>query len=190
VCSVPCAGQLDNGDAAWLAQGEQLWRALLVDASGHGAAAHRLCQRIADSEVFRATGELANIMQHLHDVLAGTAGAAAMIADVHWQGTQARLRYVGVGNIRLWVDGREGLSDEGQPGLLGSRFPAHLTVRERLLYEGDRLALVSDGVRSSARQQLSSPASGVQDLAAQLVHGHARRHDDATCVLLCLRRPS
>ena len=37
VCTVPCAGQVDNGDAAWLSQTGQVWRALLVDASGHGA---------------------------------------------------------------------------------------------------------------------------------------------------------
>ena len=71
VCTVPCAGQVDNGDAAWLSQTEQVWRALLVDASGHGASAHQLCQRIEHHQVFNTGGDLAALLTNLepNDVL-------------------------------------------------------------------------------------------------------------------------
>jgi hypothetical protein len=189
VASVPCAGHRESGDAAWIAQREDRWRALLVDASGHGESAHRLCQQVADRGVFRADGEITDILARLHDALAGTVGAAALVVDADWLGDRARLRYVGVGNVQLWIDGPAGGSDEGQPGLLGTRFPSTLRVRERTLAVDDRLALVSDGVRREARAHLGAPGSDPRALAARLVHDFARPHDDATCVVLCLRRP-
>ena len=190
VHSVPCAGHRDIGDAAWINQSERCWRTLLVDASGHGTRAHQLCRRIEESRGFSLDGDLVLLLGHLHEALKGTAGAAAMAAEVLWQGDHARLRYVGVGNVRLWVDAREDFSDEGLPGLLGTRLPTRLELREHILNEGDRLALVTDGIRSTARKMLAGAATGVQDLATRLVQEHARSHDDATCVLLCLRRPS
>lgn len=190
VCSVPCAGHRDIGDAAWVRQSERCWRTLLVDVSGHGKRAHELCRRIEESRGFNLDGDLVQTLGYLHKVLTGTLGAAAMMAEVLWRGDHALLRYVGVGNVRLWVDSHQEFSDEGLPGLLGSRLPNQLALRERTLNEGDRLALVTDGIRSTARQMLSVPARSVQDMATRLVQDHARGHDDATCVLLCLRRPS
>ena len=60
-------------------------------------------------------------------------------------------------------------------------------TNQRQLSAGDRLAIVTDGIRSEGRARLSEPARDVQDLASDLVHRFARTHDDATCVLLCLR---
>ena len=188
VAGVPCIGETVSGDLALLAETAGAWTALLVDVSGHGERAHALCHRLHVLELLAGEPNLVRILERVHAELQGTVGAAAMAAQVVWLGTTAALRYAGVGNVRIWGHQRVAFADEGQPGLLGSGMPGTLRVTERPLEVGDRLVLVTDGVRSEGRKALQQPYPDARQLAAVMVHGHAGTHDDATCVALQVRR--
>jgi len=188
VVGVTCIGETVSGDLALLAETAGVWTALLVDVSGHGERAHALCRLLHALELLAGDLNLVRILERVHAELQGTVGATAMAAQVVWLGATAVLRYVGVGNVRIWGHQRVAFAAEGQPGLLGSHMPGTLRVTERPLEVGDRLVLVTDGVRSEGRKVLQQPYPDARQLAAVMVHGHARTHDDATCVALQMRR--
>jgi hypothetical protein len=187
--SIPCLGEVLNGDRAFIAAGPGRWLALLVDGCGHGRAAAAIGARIAASGVFQPDVGLGPLLEALHALLAGTVGAAALAAEVVWvTEATARLSYTGVGNVQVWVRSQDPLVDEGRPGLLGSRFPS-LRVHHVPLALGDRLALVTDGIRREGRHALEQPRANAHQIATQVVHQYGRSHDDATCVALQMRRP-
>jgi hypothetical protein len=181
---------LYNGDRAWVGGDETVWRALVVDVSGHGRHADSIAQHLSEAAVFDSADSPRALLLVLDRVLTGTVGAAAMAVDVRWLDDTASLRYAGVGNVRLWVNSSRDSVVEGQPGLLGTRLPRHLHETSRALHHGDRLAIVTDGIRSEGRALLQQPLGPAHALATELVHRYSKIHDDATCVALQLWRPS
>lgn len=186
--SVPYMGQGQfAGDRAFLWRDRSRWRSLVVDVSGHGESAHSVAERIADAALLDGLIPLTDLVTSLHHLLRGSIGAAAMavevlrVAPAHW-----RLTAAGVGNVRLWVDAQPGMQFDGQPGLLGTHFPQQVRSFHRDLGPRDRVVLVTDGIRSEAREHIGAPAPTARVLAHDLVHRFARLHDDATAVALLL----
>lgn len=185
----PCMGQGPaSGDRAFLWRDKVRWRALVVDVSGHGQHAQAVAERIAEAELLDGVRALTEVVTSLHRLLQGTVGAAAMaveifrIAPAVW-----RLTAAGVGNVRLWVEADPLWQFDGQPGLLGSHLPPTVRLQQRSLGPHDRVVIVTDGIRSEAREHISGAAPNAHNLAADLLHRYARPHDDATCVAVMLR---
>lgn len=186
--SVPYMGQGQfAGDRAILWRDRERWRALVLDVSGHGQSAHAIAEQVVNALPLNGTVGLIEVIASLDLLLRGSIGAAAMAVEILRTGPSAwRLTAAGVGNVRLWVDGQPGAQFDGQPGLLGSHLPQQLRPFQRNLAPHDRVVIVTDGVRSDARDHIGAPIPTARNLAHELIHRYSRRHDDATCVAVLL----
>lgn len=181
--SVPYMGMQTNGDRAYLDLEPGRCRLGLIDAAGHGPPASEVCDQIEHSDILHTHPTPQAALIALHELLRGTVGAAALIADIYPEAGHARVSYAGVGNVRLWRGRHNPTHHEGQPGMLGSRMPQTLRPHEVTLSDGDLLMLTTDGVRSGARALLPRTYLSAIAMAHAAVHDHARPYDDATCVV-------
>ena len=185
--TLPAFGCVVSGDAAWTwVKGERA-RAVVVDATGHGVRAAEACERLSASGVVGEPAERVQLLRRMHEVLAGTVGAAALVADVQQVPRGAVLRYAGVGNVRLWTQHAIRVPKTGRPGQLGHRLPRVIADHEVLLGGSECVFIATDGVRSSVleTEEVTTPVSAPLALAKSLLHHHQNGLDDATIALIC-----
>ncbi len=180
------------GDLATVVDGGDHVLLAIVDATGHGPAAHGVAHELIGRlrERFAAAddpGDVAALLRHLHEACIGTIGAAAGIAVVDTR--DARLAYLAVGNVRAAVVGARPFTGVSRDGVLGRRWPTPF-VQRATLERGDLALLWTDGLPESLartlrdRRHAPHPGEAVARLADRLVETHARRHDDAACLLM------
>jgi anti-sigma regulatory factor (Ser/Thr protein kinase) len=177
-----------GGDyAVALQQGERLLLGM-IDATGHGLAAHELASALANRwrDLFRPDREAYEptaLLRALHDQCVGTAGAAASVALLDT--TSGRLAYLAVGNVRACVMGSQRFRGVSRDGLLGRRWPTPF-VQHTQLEPGDHWLMWTDGLPEAFARGLKSDILSephLPTLADRLVAEHARDHDDAACLI-------
>jgi anti-sigma regulatory factor (Ser/Thr protein kinase) len=179
----PCLGERVSGDTVLVDRREDLVFVGLVDALGHGAAAHETAS-VARRYLREAWGaDPVTTMQGLHHRLAGSVGAAAGLGVLDVAGRI--LRYVGVGNTVIRTLGPRGVRLHSTEGTLG----AHMrTPQERRLqlHGTDIVVLYTDGVsdRFDLDDYPQARYEPVQTIARVVVERFGKSHDDGTCVAL------
>jgi anti-sigma regulatory factor (Ser/Thr protein kinase) len=177
------SGEIECGDTWRIAEQDGETAILVADGLGHGplaAAASRAAALCFSERPFDAPSEA---MQHLHNVLSGSRGAAAACALLDPE--KSKVVYSGVGNIAgCVVSGDRSKGMVSHNGILG----VQLLRKQQFEYDysrGSRIVMHSDGM--SARWSLGSypGLSGhhAAVIAAVLYRDHARARDDVTVVV-------
>jgi len=187
----PRTGGRVTGDLATVADGGDHVLLAIVDATGHGPAAHGVAHELLGRlrERFAAAADptdVAALLHDLHETCVGTIGAAAGIGVLDTR--DARLAYLAVGNVRAAVLGARPFTGVSRDGVLGRRWPTPF-VQRTTLAPGDLLLLWTDGLPEALartlRDRRNAPAAGeaVARLADRIVDTHGRPHDDAACLV-------
>ena len=186
----PRAGGRVTGDLATVVDGGDHVLLAIVDATGHGPAAHGVARELIGRlrERFAAAAEptdVAALLHDLHETCVGTIGAAAGLGVIDTR--EARLAYLAVGNVRAAVLGARPFTGVSRDGVLGRRWPTPF-VQRTTLEPGDLLLMWTDGLPETLartlRERRHAPAAGeaIARLADRIVEAHAKRHDDAACL--------
>ncbi|MEO9453587.1 SpoIIE family protein phosphatase [Chromobacterium phragmitis] len=153
----------------------------MLDALGHGAEAHRLAREM-EAWLAQAPAQApASRLEALHRRFLGSLGAAVCLVRLEADGA---LACASVGNVLLRVLQPEQSQMPGQPGTVGQIMPR---VRERrlALRAGALLLLTTDGVREHLPAGWLEDNAGLpaRKLGSLLMSNHAKRHDDAACIV-------
>jgi anti-sigma regulatory factor (Ser/Thr protein kinase) len=183
VVNVAVQGEVECGDTWAIAHLGKTMSLLVVDGLGHGTFAAQAAQA-ARTAFERSPGDTPQeLLARLNRSLAGTRGAAAACAQF---GPSGALSYAGIGNIHgavLTGESMRGLVSHN--GTLGLRAP-RIQQFEYEKPSGALLIMNSDGL--SARWNLARKPGLLRRhpgvVAAVLFRDYARRHDDATVVVL------
>jgi negative regulator of sigma-B (phosphoserine phosphatase) len=150
----------------------------IVDALGHGQAAHHAAQlAVAYLEKTALEPGLDSLLRGVHQALRGSRGAAATFG-LFEAGT---LWMTAVGNVELRRVGG-GLSLLNVPGILGERLHTP-RVSTDTLHPGQRLVMFSDGISSRANLDEVAAMSG-SAACAHLLARSGRHHDDASILVI------
>jgi len=155
----------------------------LVDALGHGRAAHAVAV-LAEQYLERNYREpLVTILEGLHACLRGTGGAVAAFCRLDL--ATGELRYTGMGNITVRVLGPRASRFVVRDGILGYAIPSP-REESAMLLPGDVLVMHSDGIQEhfaawECDAMLTDPA---ETIAANLVRRFGKENDDASCIVL------
>lgn len=179
------------GDLATVVDGGDHVLLAIVDATGHGPAAHGVARELIGRlrERFAAAAEptdVATLLRDLHEACLGTIGAAAGIGVIDTR--HAGLAYLAVGNVRAAVVGARPFTGVSRDGVLGRRWPTPF-VQRATLERNDLVLMWTDGLPESLARQLRDrrhaphPGEAVARLADRLVEAHGKRHDDAACLV-------
>jgi anti-sigma regulatory factor (Ser/Thr protein kinase) len=178
------AGETECGDSWRVAQTEDSRVMMVVDGLGHGPLAASAARAACDAFAQRALDPPAEILQFMHNALAGSRGAAAACAVIDT--AHAAIAYSGVGNIAgsvVTAERSKGMVSHN--GILGVQLPR----KQQFNYEysaDSRVVMHSDGV--SARWALQNyPGLWLRHaavIAAVLYRDHARARDDATVLVM------
>jgi anti-sigma regulatory factor (Ser/Thr protein kinase) len=161
----------------------------MIDATGHGLAAHDLALQLATSLRDALVGgptipDPTALLVALHERCIGTPGAAVCVA--HIELAHGRFTYLAVGNVRAAVLGRHPFRGVSRDGMLGRRWPTPFLQRSRLT-AGDQLLIWTDGLPENLTRELDGGALRGADLAVvaeRLIEAQAREHDDAGLLVL------
>lgn len=178
-----------SGDHVLAIQRGQVLLLSIIDATGHGTAAHGLATRLGASLADAVahgpeTPDPCALLRTLHNRCAGTPGAAAAIALIDEQ--HGSLRYLAVGNVRAAVVGEQRFRGVSRDGVLGRRWPTPFIQQSRLA-AGDQLLMWTDGLPENLTASLTPDTLANPSLThanASILTDHARDHDDAACLML------
>lgn len=179
--SVPHPSEARCGDAVAFAESDELFSILVVDALGHGDEAADVSQRAAKCFQADPFDNTVAIVERIHQELLGSRGA--VLAVVHLHNFQDKLNFAGVGNISSRIFMR--YSNKGcasSQGVVGGKLGS-VKEYEHEWGAGAALLLYSDGIKSSAQIECSSPRSPYM-LAAEVYRDCSRLNDDATVVVV------
>jgi len=179
----PCLGHARSGDAGVVhrVNGGQL--ACIVDALGHGDAAHAAAVR-AVALVREATdADVVDLMGRLNERLKGTVGAA--IGLCHVDEATGGLVYVSVGNTTLRRFGEGETRLVSQDGIVGSHMRTPKT-QHMSLTAGDVVLMHTDGVsgRFGLEDYPELLGHAPATIARVVVRRFGKTHDDAGCIVL------
>lgn len=180
--SLPCEGELANGDAVVVRDEGTAVLLAVVDAVGHGPLAATVAATAEKSLLASPLDDVLRIVEHLHESLRGTRGAAALVCLY----TAGWIDACRIGDVEMRCE-RARFSTVPVRGVLGGDMQ-RLRVFGGPVSCPDRVVIHSDGV--SARFDLE----GLQALAPSeacraIMDVHRRRYDDASVVVADLRDP-
>jgi serine/threonine protein phosphatase PrpC len=171
-----------SGDAYAIQEGEGYTLLALVDGLGSGQEAAKAAQLAVACIEESHEEPLKEILKKCHRALRNTRGAVMGILRV--ERTLGKVRYVGVGNIGIYVRAEEHFHPISYNGIVGYRLPrVHEFVGKYHL--GDAFILYSDGVDS--RFHSDSALLYLEDDPSLLAESIARRYgkdNDDICVLV------
>ncbi|HEY8075571.1 MAG TPA: SpoIIE family protein phosphatase [Labilithrix sp.] len=179
VAGAPLEARTESGDLHVVAVVGASALVGAVDGLGHGPEA-ALAARVAAGVAGEHVGEpLARVLEHCHEALRGTRGAAMTLAAI--DARAAELRWLGVGNVEgmlVRADGakpREAVQLRG--GIVGFRLPA---LRETLvsLRRGDMLVFATDGILYEGARR-ADPSLPPADIARSILDDSRKGDDDA-----------
>ena len=179
----PTDGHTACGDATVVHDLEGGVLLAIVDASGHGARAQSVAQRVREVIVRDGGPDLDRLMTRIHQDLVGTVGAAVGLALVDT--AALTFRYLGVGNTRAATFGGNHWYGVSGDGLVGNRMPSLLAQSNLPLAPGDILVMWTDGIAEYACTRLAATTSywDASDIAKKLIADLANPYDDAGCLV-------
>lgn len=181
----PCLGERVSGDTALVKEVPGGWLAAVVDVLGHGEDAHKLACQIETWLETHASGDVAGVMERLHQRLKGTRGAVAGLCFVTDGG---KLHYAGTGNTAVRRFGSSETRLVSRDGVLGQsmRTPHPQSLE---LAPDDVVLLHTDGVseRFGLEEYPAMLHHETPLVARSVVRRFAKDHDDATCIALRYR---
>lgn len=179
----PCLGEARSGDAGVTVTVNGGELAALVDALGHGVAAHEVAARAVTFIRNAATSDVAALMVDLNEHLKGSIGAAVGLCYV--DASSGALSYVSVGNTALRRFGTGEFRLIAQDGVVGIRMRTPRT-QHMSLRVGDIVLMHTDGV--SERFGLSDYPEmlghSLDAITRIVVRRFGKQHDDAGCLAL------
>jgi anti-sigma regulatory factor (Ser/Thr protein kinase) len=186
VLSRPCEGERISGDDAIVIRTARGLRLALADGLGHGPEARAAASRAIDVVRTSTKESLVEILEHADAALVGTRGAVMTIVEIDELANE--LAHCAVGNVTTQATGpSSSRSFTGSSLVLGSpraarRLHAH---EERIdIAPGAVITLSSDGLKTSARVDVSLLRRHPIVIANQLVRSFARENDDATVLVV------
>lgn len=178
----PCIGERVSGDTAVIASRDGHGMCAVIDALGHGPAAHQVAVAAERYLIDNWVPDPLAMLQGLSDVLSGGLGAAAGIAVIEFG--CYRVKYAGVGNTTLRVFNGKPRRLLSVEGVLGQKFRAP-HCQELTLLPDEMLVMYTDGV--SDKMELRSSELRARrscgHVARSLVERFGKDHDDATCLV-------
>jgi anti-sigma regulatory factor (Ser/Thr protein kinase) len=187
-CIRPMQGELESGDISLIHVHSSGLLLGLIDVSGHGPQAHALACRMQQTALKVGCSRAAVILESLHQEFRGTLGAAVAIATLDRE--THRLEFAGVGNINIWVMGRERWRGVCRDGIVGERMNS-IFLQTVHIHPGDLILMASDGVSESRVQRnfsLFADKKSAHVLSESVIREAGKAHDDASCLILrCLR---
>ena len=183
----PCDGERQSGDAAFVQFQDDGVLIALVDALGHGKAAHGLAVSLTERlskwlrEVRNPSPDAA--LTILHEAARGTRGAVASVAWIN--ATSLEGNVTGIGNVRCRLFGSAAKTIKFDDGLLGYRARSRMPVSLALM-PADVLLLFSDGVseRFDISQYPTLTLDPAPAIAFNIVRRFGKGRDDASCAVL------
>lgn len=174
------------GDIGLVEQFDRHVFVALMDAAGHGRAAHESSSRAHAFLKSRCRDtEPDELLIALHQHMANYRGVVASFCRLNLgDGTMS---HVGIGNIVTRIYGSGAYEFINNSGLIGSSIsPQRPRVERHQLHHRDLLVLHSDGISSRARvsQIPGLTDASVQEVASRMVSDFGRVSDDAACLAL------
>jgi serine phosphatase RsbU (regulator of sigma subunit) len=182
VAARPYPGETVSGDAWQIDWHESVCRIALIDGLGHGSQAAAAALAAVAALAAEPALNPVDAVHCCHDALAGTRGAALLVASIDV--SRGQLIVAGAGNVeaRLCQDGgaKHLMTDRG---IVGSVLPRVRSI-EMALAPDWLLLLHTDGIkkRFDAQSQLEAAPDG-DGLAQAILAGWARATDDATVLV-------
>jgi phosphoserine phosphatase RsbX len=180
----PLTGRDDEcGDTGVIKESEGERFLALVDALGHGRAAHDVAVLAEHYLQQNYRQDLVALLEGLHASLRGTAGAVAACCRLTL--ATGQLRYAGMGNITVRLLGPRASRFVLRDGILGYTIssPREKTV---MLSPGDVLVMYSDGIEEHFDARECGPflVGSAETIAANVMRRFDKEADDASCLVL------
>lgn len=158
----------------------------VIDGLGHGPEAAEAARDAARVLVANAGEPVIPLVERCHEALRKTRGVVLSLAAL--RPADSSITWLGVGNVegllvradRRATPARESIQLRG--GVVGYQLPP-LRATTLAIACGDIVIMVSDGIRSEFAVGLALER-GAQDLAATILHRHARGTDDALVLVV------
>jgi phosphoserine phosphatase RsbX len=187
--SLPCSGELENGDAVVTRIEDDGALIAVVDALGHGPPAAKVAASVVECLSQVALGEnAASVMGRLDTRLRGTRGAAVLLCVFH----ASRLEACSVGNVEIRSVGTP-LPLVSTPGIVGNGW-RRLKVYAGPIPNRERFIVHTDGVSSRFDPAAFGPPGRAKtsrvEVCATLMRRLRRQHDDATILVADLESAS
>ncbi|MCG2576072.1 serine/threonine-protein phosphatase [Dechloromonas sp. XY25] len=186
VASRPFPGERQSGDAALVDADADNILVAVVDGLGHGEEAAHAADVAIKALRTPAGRSVSSLLQHCHEALRPTRGAAVALATL--QASGATLTWSGVGNVEgVLIPARYGPPRRkeyliNQGGVVGYRMPA-VRARTVSMQPGDVLILASDGVDERFAEN-DMPAGAPEQMARAILERHGKESDDALVLVL------
>jgi serine phosphatase RsbU (regulator of sigma subunit) len=182
VAARPYPGETVSGDASQVDWHRSICRIALVDGLGHGSQAAAAALAAVTALAAEPALNPVEAVHCCHAALAGTRGAALLVASIDV--ARGQLIVAGAGNVeaRLCQHGgtKHLITDRGIVGsVLPRMHPVELALAPEWL-----LLIYTDGIkRRFDAQSLLEPAPSGDELAQAVLAGWARVTDDATVLV-------
>lgn len=177
----PFPGEHYNGDAIYVHEGDSYLLVSVIDALGHGPAAHRISMRVLDKLKQYLDNDPVRVINEVNREMLGSDGAVIGIGIVREDGFE----YSSLGNITCSVFGSQDTNMVTSDGILGSRLRSFRKTRIRL-HPGDMIIMHSDGVKKlrNFRHLRNSHLFSSEIFARMIVEELGSDFDDATALVL------
>lgn len=179
----PFPGERVSGDGAVVVQHDSKILLAMIDALGHGPAAHEVAILAVKHLAQAKTDDLMALFKNLHQALQGSIGAAVGLGSFDTE--NGRFDYLGIGNTVARGFGSQEKRLVSMDGIVGEQWRAP-NPQALTLYSGDVLLMYSDGIsdRFSLSDYPQLIAHGAAAVARGVVDRFGKEHDDATCLVL------
>jgi serine/threonine protein phosphatase PrpC len=131
---------------------------------------------------------IGEILERVHQEHRGSLGAAIGLALLDQ--TRHKLHFSGVGNISIWLLGRQRWRGVSRDGIIGQRMRSAF-IQDVDIHPGDMVVMTSDGISESTSQHLWDlyrPGMKAQDFSDMILRDAGKNHDDASCLIVrCLQ---
>jgi serine/threonine protein phosphatase PrpC len=179
----PKQGQSISGDTYIVQERDHgMLLASVIDGLGGGQAAALASEGAAAVLREHPDQPLDTLIRLSHKALHNTRGA--VIAILRLDTARRQVRFIGVGNIGVYVYSTDSIKPISKNGILGYRLPTLLELTYTY-NSGDTFVLYSDGIsgRFSTEVKLDNKLPP-QSLAEKILNEYGKSNDDATVVVV------